>query len=187
MPQERVTVSLDADAKAALDDLVDRTGAAQSEVVRRALTFYATNFEAATARGSGSGSGSGENLADYHRMLAGGEHVLLDVDFLHAFLDLVDPEDPDEAFIETVDRVSEYHAHEYADRFDDAGELLDWLALCGFLTVRHAEGDTYHVVFPSEAMRWFMTRFVRKSTTEVPFDVDIEESVSKVLVRERKS
>lgn len=182
MPQERVTVSLDADAKAALDDLVDRTGAAQSEVVRRALAFYATNFEAATA----SGCGGGENLAEYHRMLAGGEHVLLDVDFFHAFLDNVDIEDPDEAFIETVDRVSEYHAHEYADRFDDVGELLDWLALCGFLTVRRAEGETYHVVFPSETMRWFMMRFIRTSTSEVAFDVDVEESVSKVLVRERR-
>ncbi|WP_188979422.1 ribbon-helix-helix protein, CopG family [Halocalculus aciditolerans] len=182
MPQERVTVSLDADAKAALTDLVERTDAAQSEVVRRALSFYATNFEAATA----AETESDENLSEYHRMLAGGEHVLLDVDFLHAFLDTVDVDDPEEAFIETVDRVSEYHAHEYAERFDDVGELLDWLALCGFLTVRRAEGDTYHIVFPSEEMRWFMMRFIRKSTTEVSFGVEVEEGVSKVLVRERR-
>lgn len=176
MPQERVTVSLDADTKVALEDLVDRTGAAQSEVVRRALTFYAANFEAETP------TGSDENLADYHRMLSGGEHVLMDVDFMHAFLDNVDREDPDESFIEAIDRVSQYHAYEYAERFDDIGELLDWLSLCGFLTVRDAEGDTYHVVFPSESARWFMTRFIRKSTTEVDFEVRIEESVSKVLV-----
>ena len=179
MSRDRVTVSLDDDAKAALDDLAERSGAGQSEVVRRALTFYAANFEAATS------AGSGENLADYHRMLAGGEHVLLDVDFLHCFLDRIDTDDPDDEFMEAVDRVSEYHSHEYAERFDDIGELLDWLSLCGFLTVRNAEGDTYHVVFPSESMRWFMTRFVRRSTTEVPFEVEIEESVSKVLVRQR--
>lgn len=194
MTRERVTVSLDADAKVALDDLVDRTDEAQSEVVRRALTFYAGNFEAATSR-----SGGDENLAAYHRMLAGGEHVLLDVDFLHAFLDRLDPDDPDEAFIEAVDSVSEYHAHEYAERFDDVGELLRWLSLCGFLTVRESDSgqqtggvsassdgasdsDAYHVVFPSEAMRWFMVRFVRESTAELPFDVEIEEGVSKAFV-----
>ncbi len=177
MPQDRVTVSLDDDAKAALDDLVERTGEGQSAVVRRALTFYAANFEVATS------TESGENLADYHSMLSGGEHVLLDVDFFHAFLNDVDLDDPDEEFIETVDRVSEYHAHEYAERFDDVGELLNWLSLCGFLSVRSSDDGVYHVVFPSEATRWFMTRFIRKSTTEVPFDVEIEESVSKVLVR----
>lgn len=199
MAQERVTVSLDADASAALDDLVDRTDETQSEAVRRALTFYAANFEAATGAG-----GADESLAAYHRMLAGGEHVLLDVDFLHAFLDRVDPDDPDEAFIEAVDRVSKYHAHEYAERFDDVGELLHWLSLCGFLTVRAsdesdearadgarvssggaADGRAYHVVFPSESMRWFMVRFVRESTAELSFEVDVEEGVSKAFVTQR--
>lgn len=176
MPRERVTVSLDADAAAALDDLVDRTGSARSEVVRRALTFYAANFEAAS---------DDEALAEYHRMLSGGEHVLLDVDFLHCFLDRLDPDDPDDEFVDCVDRVSEYHAHEYAERFDGVGELLDWLSLCGFLTVRDAGEDVYHVVFPSAAMRRFMTRFLRKSTAELPIEVELEESVAKVLVRER--
>lgn len=197
MAQERVTVSLDADASAALDDLVDRTDETQSEAVRRALTFYAANFEAATGAG-----GTDESLAAYHRMLAGGEHVLLDVDFLHAFLERVDPDDPDEAFIEAVDRVSKYHAHEYAERFDDVGELLHWLSLCGFLTVRASDGsdgtwadgarvssgdaaDAYHVVFPSESMRWFMVRFVRESTAELPFEVAVEEGVSKAFVTQR--
>ena len=180
MPHDRVTVSLDGDAKAALDGLVERTGEGQSEVVRRALRFYATNVEVAEA------TETGENLTAYHQMLSGGEHVLLDVDFFHAFLDNADPDDPDDEFIETIDRVSEYHAHEYAERFDDAGDLLNWLSVCGFLTVRSSDEGTYHVVFPSEAMRWFMTRFIRKSTTEVPFEVEIEESLSKVLVRQRE-
>lgn len=179
MSHERVTVSLDADAKAALDDLTNRTEGGQSAVVRRALTFYAANFEAVNS------TRSADNLANYYQMLSGGEHVLLDVDFFHAFLDDIDPDDPDEAFIETVDRVSEYHASEYAERFDDVGEVLDWLSLCGFLAVRNSDGDTYHVVFPSESMRWFMTRFLRKSLTDTSFDVEIEESVSKILVRQQ--
>lgn len=181
MPTERVTVSLDEDTAAALLDLTDRTGEGQSEVIRRAITFYAANFDAATAD-------AGPNLADYHRMLSGGEHVLLDIDFLHCFLDYVTDEDgePDPSFVEAADVVSDYHAREYAGRFDGVGELLEWLSFCGFLTVRATTGDTYHVVFPSAELRWFMTRFIRRSARDLPFDIEVEESVSKVLVTEHR-
>lgn len=179
---DRVTASLDEDARAALDALVRDTGEGQSEVVRRALTFYAANFEAATAD-------AGANLEEYHQMLSNGEHVLLDIDFLHCFLEHVtDAEgEPDPAFLEEADRVSDYHAREYASRFSDLGELLDWLSFCGFLTVRRADDDIYHVVFPSEPMKWFMTRFIERSTASLPFDLRIEPGVSKVLMTELPS
>ncbi len=173
----RITVSLDDDARTALDNLVNRTGKPQSELVRQALTFYTANYDAATAD-------AGENLEAYHQMLASGEHVLLDVDFLHCFLDYVEDEggDPDPEFIELADQVSEYHAREYEHRFDSLGELLDWLSLCGFLTVRAIEGDTYHVVFPTESVKWFMMQFIELSTARLPFELEIEEGVSKVLI-----
>lgn len=179
MATDRVTVSLDEESREALDDLVDRTGRGQSEIVRKALAFYATNYRAA-------GTDDGATLEQYHAVLSGGEHVLLDVDFLHGLLDVVDGEDgePDEGFREVIDRVARYHATEYARRFDTLGDLLDWLAVCGFLTVREADAGTYHVVFPSEQVRWFMTEFVEKTARDLPFDVDISAGVSKVLMTE---
>lgn len=174
---QRVTVSLDEESAAALETLVTETGAGQSEVVRRALAFYAANFEAANQQPS-------DNLEQYYRMLASGEHVLLDVDFLHAFLEFCyDGGDPDPAFVEAADRVSEYHAHEYADRFETVGEVLEWLSFCGFLEVRREDTD-YHLVFPSEAIRWFMTRFIERSTAAFPTEIDIEQGVSKAIITE---
>lgn len=174
----RVTVSLDDDSQAALETLMARTGEGQSEVVRRALSFYAANYEAASGQRS-------DNLEQYYQMLSSGEHVLLDVDFLHAFLEhLYADGDPDPEFVAAADRVSEYHAREYADRFDGVGELLEWLSFCGFLTVRDEEAGVYHVVFPSEAIRWFMTRFIEKSTTDLPVDVEVEGGVSKAIITE---
>ncbi len=123
-------------------------------------------------------------------MLSSGEHVLLDVDFLHCFLGFVEGEgegeagEPDPSFLDCADRVSDYHAEEYRNRFDSAGELLDWLSFCGFLTVREAGERTYHVVFPSESMKWFMLRFIERSAEGLPFDLSVEEGVSKVLVAE---
>lgn len=175
---DRVTVSLNDDSRAALDSLLSETGLGQSEVVRRALAFYAANSRVA-------GADDADNLEQYYRMLDSGEHVLLDVDFLHAFLDaLYDGGDPDPEFVAAADRVADYHAREYAERFDRLEELLDWLVLCGFLEVRSESGDVFHVVFPSEPIRWFMTRFIERSTADVPFDVEIDDGVSKVIFTE---
>ncbi|CQR52778.1 MULTISPECIES: ribbon-helix-helix protein, CopG family [Haloferax] len=179
MVTNRITVSLDEDAQSALDGLAGRTDKAQSELVREALVFYAANFEAAT-------TDAGPNLEAYHQMLSSGEHVLLDVDFLHTFLDYVEDADgdPDPEFLDAVDRVAAFHAHEYRDRFESLGELLDWLSFCGFLTVRASEGDTFHVVFPTESVKWFMSRFIALSTEQSPFDIEVEAGVSKVLLTE---
>ncbi|EMA33358.1 ribbon-helix-helix protein, CopG family [Halobiforma nitratireducens] len=188
----RVTVSLDDDSEAALETLLAETGEGQSEVTRRALTFYAANLEAAT--GNRDASDSDETLARYYRMLSSGEHVLLDVDFLHAFLEhCYAGGDPDPEFVAAADRVADYHGREYADRFASAGELLEWLSFCGFLEVRQEDdggrecGDerVYHVVFPSQAVRWFMTRFLERSIAGLPTEIDIDRGVSKAIVTER--
>ncbi|WP_435319701.1 ribbon-helix-helix protein, CopG family [Haloarchaeobius sp. TZWSO28] len=173
---DRITVSLDEDAVTALESLTSRTGKPQSELVRQALSFYAANFEAATAD-------AGANLESYHQMLSSGEHVLLDVDFLHCFLDYVENAEGEPApeFVEAADRVASFHAREYEDRFESLGELLDWLSFCGFLTVRESRGQTYHVVFPTESVKWFMTGFIEESTARLPFELEVEEGLSKVI------
>lgn len=179
MVSDRLTVSLDENSRKSLDDLVNRTGKGQSELVRRALVFYAANFQAASTDVSGT-------LEEYHKMLASGEHVLLDIDFLHCLLEyaIEDVEDPDPEFVEAIDQVARFHAAEYQDRFNSLEELLDWLSVCGFLTVRETDENTYHVVFPSQQLRWFMTRFVQESTAGLPFELEIEEGVSKVIFKE---
>lgn len=180
MPGDRVTVSLDEDAKSALEGLVERTEDSRSEIIREAITFYAANYDSARASDS-------DHLQTYYELLSTGEHVLLDVDLLHVFLSQVaDPDDRDEEFLGLIDQVAQYHAQEYAERFDSLEDVLDWLSLCGFLTVRRAEEGSYHVVFPSESLRWLMVRFIRGSVTDLPFDVTIEESVSKVLLTESR-
>ncbi|MCH7660655.1 MAG: ribbon-helix-helix protein, CopG family [Euryarchaeota archaeon] len=177
---DRVTASLDPESRTALDALLAETGKGQSAVIRRALTFYSANIEAAETDVSA-------NLEQYHRLLSTGEHVLLDVDFLHCFLDHVyRGGEPDPEFIAATDRVADFHAAEYAERFSDLDEVLEWLSLCGFLTVRGVENDTYHVVFPSEPTKRFMLRFIERSTTDLSFEIEIEEGVAKALLTRRE-
>jgi len=180
MPTDRVTVSLNEEIKDTLENLTDRAGESQSQLIREAIAFYAANFDSAHASDS-------DHLQTYYEMLSTGEHVLLDVDVLHALLSqAMDPEDRNDEFLGMLDRVAQYHAREYAERFDSLEDVLDWLSLCGFLTVRRAEKGRFHVVFPSESVRWLIIRFIRGSVADLPFEVEIEESVSKVLLRERR-
>ncbi|MFC7059386.1 ribbon-helix-helix protein, CopG family [Halovenus salina] len=179
MAGDRVTVSLDEKSRAALDELVSETGKGQSEAVRQAVIFYAANFKVANSE-------TNVSLEQYHQMLNAGEHVLLDIDFLHGLLEHAEKEDgePNPAFQETIDRVAEFHAEEYRSRFDTLSDMLDWLSFCGFLSARKAEGETYHVVFPTEKVKWFMTEFIDRSTEKLDFDVEISEGVSKAIISE---
>ncbi len=179
MTPDRLTVSMDEQAREALNGLVEQTGDGQSELVRRALVFYAANFQAASTELSGS-------LEEYHRMLTSGEHVLLDIDFLHCLLEyaVTDIDEPDPEFVRAVHRIARFHAIEYTDRFSNLQEILDWLSFCGFLTVRESEERTYHVVFPSQELRWFMIEFIDQSTLNHSFDLQIEEGISKVIIKE---
>ncbi|MFY4813715.1 ribbon-helix-helix protein, CopG family [Haloarcula argentinensis] len=180
MPTDRVTVSLDEETKETLESLTDRTGESQSQLIREAIAFYAANFDSAHASDS-------DHLQTYYEMLSTGEHVLLDIDLLHALLSqFPDSDERDEEVLEMIDQVAQYHAQEYAERFDSLEDVLEWLSLCGFLTVRRDEKGSFHVVFPSESVRWLMIRFIRGSITDLPFEIEIEESVSKVLLKERQ-
>jgi hypothetical protein len=179
MAGDRLTVSLDEESREALDKLVEQTGNRQSETVRQALMFYAANFQVARSE-------SDVDLEQYYRMLSGGEHVLLDIDFLHGLLNHVELQEgePSPEFQEVIDRVAEFHAEEYRTRFHNLEDILDWLSFCGFLTTRKAEENTYHVVFPTEKVKWFMTRFIKRSTEKLDFEVQVSEGVSKVLITE---
>ena len=179
MAGDRLTVSLDEESREALDDLVSRTENGQSETVRRAIIFYAANFQVANSEGD-------IDLERYYRMLSGGEHVLLDVDFLHGLLDHVEFDDgePNPEFQQVINRVAEFHAEEYRTRFHSLQGMLDWFSFCGFLTARKAESETYHVVFPTEKVKWFMMEFIKRSTAKLDFEVEVSEGVSKVLITE---
>lgn len=179
MAGDRLTVSLDEQSREALDDVVARTGEGQSETVRRAIVFYAANFQAANSE-------TNVDLEQYHRMLAGGEHVLLDIDFLHGLLAHVETEggEPSPEFQRIIARVADFHAEEYRSRFNSLADILDWLSFCGFLTARKADENTYHVVFPTEKVKMFMTQFIEHSTEKLDFEVEVSEGVSKVLITE---
>jgi hypothetical protein len=40
------------------------------------------------------------------------------------------------------------------------------------------------VVFPTEKVKWFMIRFIQRSTEKLDFDVEVSEGVTKALISE---
>lgn len=58
---------------------------------------------------------------------------------------------------------------------------------CEFLSVRRSDDNRYHVVSPSDQIRWFVTRFIERSAAILPFDLAIEAGPTLVLNTETRS
>ncbi len=157
--------------------MVERSGKRNGEPLRQATSCYAANQEVASADVS-------LDVEESREMLASGEHAPLDVGFPHTLLKCSpDGHERSEAFVRDLDRVAEYYAAEHAERCDSPEEVPDWLPVCGFLTVRESTANTYHVVFPTADVMWFVLRFLRASTTQLRLESEIERGVSRVLLR----
>jgi len=147
----RITISLDKETLDALDRLGGRTSENQSELVRQAIQFYETNVEVAE-------NNDADKLWRYSRALSGQDHVLLDRDFLHLFLRSI-PTD-DERFETDVEQIAAYHVPEYAEDFESAIELLEWLSFCGFLNYKRIDNNQVQLIFHNEDLKDVMGAFI---------------------------
>lgn len=174
--EDRITVALDQEAKRTLENLEKRGEESKSELVRNAISFYGSNYRAAE-------EGPKEGLSQYYELVDSGEYVILDVDFLYLFLKYLYREgEHRREFLEAADQVFRYQALAYSKRFDDVEELVDWLALCGLLTAREGDDGAFHLLFPSDEIRRFTTRFIEQTCSQLDADVEIESAVSKALI-----
>jgi hypothetical protein len=53
-------------------------------------------------------------------------------------------------------------------------EPLERLSLWEFLSVRLSDDSRYHVVSPSDQIRWFVNRFIERSAATFAIDLAIE-------------
>lgn len=172
----RVTVSLDDPAQAALETLVEETGASKSELVRKALMFYEANLEVAT-------DGDQNDLWKYNKALASQDHVLLDRDFMHLFLTSLADHDAMEAFLEETPQVAAYHVPEYREDFDTVVDLLDWLEFCGFLQYRRIDDEAVQLIFHNRHIKEVMAEFTVNVLEGLGYEVTIaRDGLTKVVL-----
>lgn len=140
---DRITISLDPESREALEGLRDRMSANQSEIVRHAIKFYKANLNV-------SENDDSDILWRYSHSLRAQDHVLLDRDFFHLFLQHVPDTDTFDADIE---QIALYHVPEYNEEFDSPKELLEWLSFCGFLEFKEVDDQNIQLIFQSKDVK----------------------------------
>lgn len=170
---DRITISLDADTKRALESLREQTSANQSELVRSAIQFYEANLDVTESDDS-------DSLWRYSRALSAQDHVLLDRDFFHLFLQHVPNS---ENFESEVERIASYHAPEYNEEFQSPLELLEWLSFCGFLEYKQVDGQSIQLIFHNEDVKDVMGPFTVTAIEEMGHDVTVVRTgITKVVL-----
>lgn len=160
---DRITISLDAESREALEELRDRTSANQSELVRHAIQFYEANLDV-------SENDDSDSLWRYSHALSAQGHVLLDRDFFHLFLRHVPDTD---AFEADIEQIASYHVPEYDEEFSSPKELLQWLAFCGFLEFKQVGDKSVQLIFHNEDVKDVFGLFTVAAIEGIGHDVTI--------------
>lgn len=166
----RMSVALDEETAEILESLRS-PGTSQSDVVRRALRFY-NSFK--DLRGQDL-----ERIRLHEEMLSSGEHVILDLDHLVAFLDVVEKSDSQD-FWEVHRKISRNHAEQLQNA--SVENILRRLESCNFFRMSKS-GEDQTLVFGNEAVKKFMRLFLEEIFKGLNKDVEIKEDLSKLRVR----
>lgn len=170
---DRITVSLDDETVEAIERLREESDTNRSELVRRAIRYYDQNH---TVGDRGRSDQRRQLVEAFDRR----DHVLLDRDFFQLFLH---SSQRDDSFRAEVERIASYHAAEYAERFDSATTVLDWLTVCGFLDYRRTTATTVQLLFRDEAERDVMGTFTVSVLEALGYDVTVVETgITKLAV-----
>lgn len=170
----RTTIALD-DKTADMLESLRSPHTSQSDVVRRALRFYYSFKDL--------NESEVENLKVYTEMLSGGEHVILDLDHLIAFLNMVEEMPNQEEFWETHKKIAMNHAEQFQSM--DIGPILRRLETCNFYRLVKS-GEDYTLIFGNESIKKFLRIFLEEIFNNLHKNVEIKDELSKLRVRSVK-
>ena len=174
--KQRLTISIDAELKRLLRKYKKRTGKSHSEIVREALKSHFEQLEDQIY------DFSPERARLYYEMLAGGEHVILDIDHWILFLRELNREE-NSAFWEDHRRVARSHAEQFRERGIPPFEILKRLEACNFFTLSRSTGSDFTLVLSSEVTKRFIRAFLEEVFAGMGIVVEVREDYSKLRLR----
>jgi|Deesub1362B_J571_1020462.scaffolds.fasta_scaffold07156_1 hypothetical protein len=171
----RVTIALDAKSAELFERLKKETKLSQSEIFRNALKIYAEHSKHRLVEK--------EKLDLYIDMLAGGEHVILDVDHWQQFLKLIEESPNPEKFWEDHRRVARSHAEQLQGKVKSPRDVILRLEACNFFTLSTPSENEFTLVFGSDTAKKFVKIFLEEVFAGMGFDVEIKEDLTKLRIR----
>lgn len=174
--KQRLTISIDPEMKKILKKYKKHTGKSHSEIVREALRSYFDHIENQIY------DFSPERARLYYEMLAGGEHIILDIDHWILFLRELNRENRT-GFWEDHRRVARSHAEQFRERGISAMEVLKRLEACNFFSLSRSTGMDFTLVLSSEVTKRFIKTFLEEVFAGMGIDVEVREDYSKLRLR----
>ncbi len=115
-----------------------------SEAIREALKFYYSNREFENSK---------DKLITYIEMLAGGEHVILDVDHWVTFLNFIETHPESDKFWKLHSEIAKAHAEEFKDQNVEC--IIERLHNCNLFTLVERDSE-YVLVLVNEKTKKFV-------------------------------
>ncbi len=171
----RVTIALDASSAELFERLKRETGLSQSELFRKALRIYAEHRKHRSVER--------EKLDLYIDMLAGGEHVILDVDHWQQFLRLIEECPEQEKFWEEHRRVARSHAEQFFGKTKSVKDVILRLEACNLFTLSMPSDTEFTLVFGSPTAKKFVRIFLEEVLAGIGMEAEIKEDLTKLRVR----
>ncbi|NOZ58883.1 MAG: CopG family transcriptional regulator [Euryarchaeota archaeon] len=171
----RVTIALDAKSAELFEKLKKETKLSQSEIFRNALRIYAEHSKHRSIER--------EKLDLYIDMLAGGEHIILDVDHWQQFLRLIEECPAQEKFWEDHRRVARSHAEQLQGKIKSPRDVIMRLEACNFFTLSTPSENEFTLVFGSDTAKKFVKIFLEEVFEGMGFDAEIKEDLTKLRIR----
>ncbi|PIU13470.1 MAG: CopG family transcriptional regulator [Hadesarchaea archaeon CG08_land_8_20_14_0_20_51_8] len=171
----RLTIALDENSFQLVEKLTKEAGTSRSELMRRALKFYAENKHVI--------KGKDKRVDLYVDMLAGGEHIVLDLDHWLLLLDLVDSSPKREKFWQGCKAVAKAHAEQLPSKIRTPEELLERLAACNFFRLIKNSDKEFTLVLTSEITKKFVKTTIEDFMDLIGFKAEVKEDLAKLRVK----
>ncbi|MBE8539541.1 CopG family transcriptional regulator [Geoglobus acetivorans] len=123
-------------------------------------------------------------IKTYVEMLSEGEHVILDIDHLVAFLRFIKNHPDSDEFWRVHENVSKAHADEF--RGKDVNFILKRLETCNFFRLNVKEGE-YTLVTGNEEVKEFTKKFLEGVFEGMGLKFEIKEEFAKLRIKTEKN
>jgi len=168
----RITIALDEETEKTLEKMAKEMGMSYSSLVRTALRHFSQNKKSIEHY---------ENMNIWSNLLSKGEHIILDIDHWFLILKHIESSSKKEAFYNEGKKVSQSHAGQLAKVTPE--EYLKRLEACNFYKLnKDSEGD-YTLILNSNLGMRFVKELISDTLTEMGFDIEVKEDMTKLRVK----
>jgi len=174
---KRISVALDTETFDTLYQIVKKRRQTISEIVRSAIIHYSES--------ESKGYPNIENLELCAELLAGGGHVVVDLELWIAMLNELN-EKASEQFWEVTRKEGHKHGVYYKNvGVTELEDVLRHSQVKNWYTLR-AEKNCYLLIFSAQAIRNFLKTYLEGMFDALDVDVDITEGMRSFIITERK-